>query len=234
MPLRVEVYGDIAGRIRTGELPPGSQLPGEYELTETYAVSRTVVREAMILLEEDHWIENRPGSGRFVAATIPTVGLKQLQPLNELLAEQLGGTRTTIIQIVEEPATEFVADRLGTEIGVPTLLAESIIEDSSGRRLAYSLEWMPLQLMSRKQLTAAFEQSALGTLVASGIRPWRSRLTLSATTAGRHRSRLLHIPPGAAIVLLEATVTDASDRAVLAVKHHLRTDIVHLSLLQEP
>lgn len=234
MPLRVEVYSDIVQRIRSGEFPSGRQIPGEYELAETFRVSRTVIREAMILLEEDHWIENRPGNGRFVAATIPVVGLKQLRPLNELLAEQLGGTSSSVLRIIEEPATEFVAGRLGVSIESPTLLAEYVIEDADGRPLAYTLEWVPADLMSRERLAAGFEDSALSTLVASGIRPWRGRLTISATTAGRHRARLLGVSATAAIVLLEATITDANGRAVLVAKHHLRPDVVQISLLQEP
>lgn len=234
MPLRVEVYSDLVRRIRSGELEPGTQLPGEFDLADAYSVSRTVIREAMILLEEDHWVENRPGNGRFVAATIPEVGLKQLRPLTELLAEQLGGTSSTVIGIVEEAATEFVAARLNVPIGSPVLLAEYVIEDVAARRLAYSLEWLPPDLIGVDALADAFEDSALGTLVASGVRPWRGRLTLSATTAGRHRSRLLGIPATAAIVLLESTITDAHDRPVLAAKHHLRPDIVQLSLLQDP
>jgi DNA-binding GntR family transcriptional regulator len=93
---------------------------------------------------------------------------------------------------------------------------------------------VPLDVMTREVLAAEFEESAFSTLIASGIHPWRGRLTLSATTAGRHRSRLLHVPATAAILLLESTITDANDRAVLAAKHHLRHDVVELSLLQEP
>lgn len=234
MPLRVEIYGDIVRRIRSGDFPPGTQLPGEHELAEQYALSRSVVREAMILLEEDHWIENRPGNGRFVAATIPVVGLKRLRPLNELLAEQLGGTRSRVLRIVEEPATEFVAGRLGINTRDATVLAEYIIDDDDGRPLAYSLEWIPLELTSRQSVASAFESSAFEALIASGIRPWRGRLIVSASTAGPHRSRVLRVPAASPIILLESTITDANERTVLLAKHHLRPDVVQLSLLQAP
>lgn len=234
MPLRVEIYGDVVRRIRSGDLPPGAQLPGEHELAEHYALSRSVVREAMILLEEDHWIENRPGNGRFVAATIPVVGLKRLRPLNDLLTEQLGGTASRVLRIVEEPATEFVAGRLGLDVGDPTVLAEYVIDDDDERPLAYSLEWIPLELMSRETLASSFQSSAFGALIASGIHPWRGRLVVGASTAGPHRSRVLRVPAASPIILLESTTTDANERTVLLAKHHLRPDVVQLSLLQGP
>lgn len=156
------------------------------------------------------------------------------RPLSDLLAEQLGGTTSSVLRIVEEPATEFVAGRLGIDVGTPTVLAEYVIDDASARRLAYSLEWVPIDLVSRQTLVAKFEDSALSTLIAVGIRPWRGRLALSATTAGRHRSRLLQVPATAAIILLESTIVDGNERAVLVAKHHLRPDIVQLSLPQDP
>lgn len=234
MPLRVEIYSDVVRRIRSGDLPAGTQLPGEHELAGHYALSRSVVREAMILLEEDHWIENQPGNGRFVATTIPVVGLKRLRPLNDLLDEQVGGTVSRVLGIVDEPATEFVAGRLGLEVGDPTVLAEYVIQDDGGRALAYSLEWIPLELISRETLASSFQSSALEALIASGIRPWRGRLVLSASTAGPHRSRVLRVPAASPIILLESTITDTNERTVLLAKHHLRPDVVQLSLLQGP
>src|SRR6266542_1409529 len=104
-------------------------------------VSRTVIREAMILLEEDHWLENRPGNGRFVTSTVPDLGLSRLRPINDLLAEQVGRTSARLLRIVGEPATEFVAAGLDVHAGAPTVLAEYlIVEEASSKPLAYCLD----------------------------------------------------------------------------------------------
>ena len=52
-PLRVAAYSRIAEAIRTKLLQPGSLLPTETELGVMMDVSRTVIREALMLLEED-------------------------------------------------------------------------------------------------------------------------------------------------------------------------------------
>lgn len=49
--------------IVTGQYLPGQILPGEFELAETRAVSRSVVREALRILAAKGLIESRPKAG---------------------------------------------------------------------------------------------------------------------------------------------------------------------------
>lgn len=54
--------------IATSELAPGSRLPSERELADTFDVSRSTLREAMHELEAKRLIERRPGRGTTVLA----------------------------------------------------------------------------------------------------------------------------------------------------------------------
>jgi DNA-binding FadR family transcriptional regulator len=56
----------LADRIKQGELKPGDRFPTEVDLIEQYAVSRTVVREAIASLKADGLVETRHGIGTFV------------------------------------------------------------------------------------------------------------------------------------------------------------------------
>ncbi|MEQ9040028.1 MAG: FadR/GntR family transcriptional regulator [Silicimonas sp.] len=53
-------------RIAQGEFNPGDRLPSEALLSETYGVSRTVIREAIASLRADGLVEPRQGSGVYV------------------------------------------------------------------------------------------------------------------------------------------------------------------------
>ena len=57
--------------ILEGEVGPGDKLPSEAQLTETFGVSRTVVREAVAALRSDGLVEARQGAGVFVLARAP-------------------------------------------------------------------------------------------------------------------------------------------------------------------
>ena len=55
-----------ARRSWKGELKPGDRLPTEFRLSESYGVSRTVIREAVARLRSDGVVETRHGIGAFV------------------------------------------------------------------------------------------------------------------------------------------------------------------------
>lgn len=63
------IADQIAGRIRAGDFPRGGRLPSERELAEQLQVSRASIREALIALEIEGYVEVRVGTGVFVTIT---------------------------------------------------------------------------------------------------------------------------------------------------------------------
>jgi len=63
-----QVADHIEKRIKTGNLPPGSRLPGEYDLAEEYGVAYTTIRRAMQELRERGLIYTLPAKGSYVKA----------------------------------------------------------------------------------------------------------------------------------------------------------------------
>jgi DNA-binding FadR family transcriptional regulator len=57
---------ELVERIVRGQYPPGSALPPEPALCESFSVSRTVVREAVKVLQEKGLVQVRRGSGTVV------------------------------------------------------------------------------------------------------------------------------------------------------------------------
>ncbi|WP_332778018.1 FadR/GntR family transcriptional regulator [Polaromonas sp.] len=74
MPLQTvepkRLYRQIAEQLRSliskGEFAPGARLPAERDLAKQLGVSRPSVREALIALEVEGWVEVRTGSGVYV------------------------------------------------------------------------------------------------------------------------------------------------------------------------
>lgn len=62
------VVAGLKSRILDGSLPAGTKLPSEAELIEEYAVSRTVVREAVTRLRAEGLVETFQGRGSYVLA----------------------------------------------------------------------------------------------------------------------------------------------------------------------
>jgi GntR family transcriptional regulator, transcriptional repressor for pyruvate dehydrogenase complex len=112
MPIQViesrRLYLQIADQVRSliaaGEFSPGNRLPAERELAKQFGVSRPSMREALIALEVEGYVEVRPGSG--IIVTTPESGAQDCSgdegPLEVLRVRSLiEGT------IAEEVATDI-------------------------------------------------------------------------------------------------------------------------------
>jgi GntR family transcriptional regulator len=65
-PIYRRIAEDLRLKIECGELVPGSQLPTELELRDTYSASRNTIRDAVKWLMSRSLVETRPGQGTFV------------------------------------------------------------------------------------------------------------------------------------------------------------------------
>ena len=76
------LYRKIADQLRrlidAGEFAVGERLPAERELAAQLGVSRPSVREALIALEVEGWVEVRMSSGIFVRARDPALPLRNV------------------------------------------------------------------------------------------------------------------------------------------------------------
>src|ERR1700734_149936 len=78
LPLYAQVEDVLAGRISSGVLPVGAQLPPEDELIREFDVSRTTIRTTIQNLVRQGLVEIRRGRGTFVASA------RIIQELTEL------------------------------------------------------------------------------------------------------------------------------------------------------
>lgn len=88
--LALELVDALSERIRDGRLSPGDKLPTEAAIMGEFAVSRTVVREAISKLQAAGMVQTRHGIGTFVVglgdATAFRVAPEQLATLRDVIA----------------------------------------------------------------------------------------------------------------------------------------------------
>ena len=241
-PLRVAIYSRIAEGIRAGIFPPGSALPNEIEMGDHLGVSRTVVREALMLLEEDGLIATRRGIGRFVAADLPRVGLEQLRPLEEIMATPDNPISVHRVAAELQTATEFSAGPLKLAPDAQIWFFESVLSRGDDK-IALVQEYMPsgeaLSALS-PALFSILPGAPTGTatllrevIAALGRKLSRSSFDVTVGVAGGIRGRLLGIGPNAPVLLMNQTVHLGEQPAYLA-KHVVSAKAGHLSISQMP
>jgi DNA-binding FadR family transcriptional regulator len=87
--LATALTAELGGRIVRGEYPPGATLPPEPALCEAFSVSRTVVREAVKLLQAKGLVQIRQGLGTTVSSPL-TWNLLDEMVLSASIAEPDG------------------------------------------------------------------------------------------------------------------------------------------------
>ena len=99
---------DIRQQIVDGEYPVGSRLPAERDIAETLTVSRTIVREALIMLELEGLIEVRKGSGIHVISNENAIAANDQNIENDVGPFELLQAR----QLIESNIAAFAATQV--------------------------------------------------------------------------------------------------------------------------
>lgn len=96
-PLYIQLREVIRGKIECGEYPPGTCIPSESQLAETYGIHRLSVRSALSALQYEGLLKSVQGKGVFVA------GGKVERDM-----ETLGGFRQTMRERSQTPSTKIL------------------------------------------------------------------------------------------------------------------------------
>lgn len=107
------LFAKLEAQIQSGELPPGSRLPTQKDISASERVSRTVVREAMARLEAQGMSVARQGSGVFVT---DTARYQAFQVMPDELSELSDIVRLLEVRMaLETEMAAFAAARRSTE-----------------------------------------------------------------------------------------------------------------------
>ncbi len=113
-----EVIDHLRTEISSGRLASGSRLPPEAKLTAQLGVSRTTLREAIIVLAHDGLVDVRQGDGTYVKADARAVSRLAKRSMAQLLEAQrpilVGLVRLAATRRTEPEASDL--GRLATEL----------------------------------------------------------------------------------------------------------------------
>lgn len=197
--------------ILLGRHEPGTRLPSEQELMVSLGASRTAVRGALDLLREEGLIDRVPGAGTSVITAKATHGLDRLRGLAESFGDGSGRVVNEVLSACSVPAPQLVADRLRVDAGEEVVLIERL-RHLDGKPLSLDTSYLPADI-GRPLLEVDLRTNDVFVLLDGplGHRLGAAHVSIESVRADASVARLLSLPPGSPLLLVER-LTHLEDR----------------------
>ena len=218
-----DIANDLRRQIDSGELPPGSKVPGENDLTSQYGVEQPTARRALDVLKNEGLIVAKRGSGTFVREFKP---IRRVSP-DRLQAGSWGsgrpiwttdvGTRprTENVTVDVEPAAAQIAEVLDLEDGAHVVVRRrKYVVDGKPVQLATS--YYPQVLVSGSAITEinTGDGGAYARLKELGHEPVRFREELRVRMPRDAEREALELAQGTPVIMIVRTAYTADDQPV--------------------
>lgn len=228
--LRHSIASELRARIRAGEWRPGERMPSEPELARRRTVSRSSMRAAITLLEEEGYVNRKHGSGTYVTHR---PALRNDLGRNFGVSTQIASTGSepgaVDVRSGAEPAPAFVAEALSVEAGEPVSTLRRV-RTANGRRVVDMIDWCrtdhvpPGELPATGSIYAALADRDL--TVAHGV------ADLTPGNAFGDVAERLRVPTGTLLLTIDQVDRTADGVAVLVSREHHLADAFSFTLLR--
>lgn len=226
---RIEQW--LMGRIDGGRLLPDDRLPPEEDLAAALGVSRMTLRQALASIEAKGLLERRRGraGGNFIREQQIECDLTGLPGFTEQMRRANVRAGARIVSVARTPALKAVASAL--ELGRDKDVFE-IIRVRSARREPLALEQTYLPAHLFEGLT---DRRLTGSLYAImrkdyDLAPHSAQEWLEPVLADDNHAALLHVDPGAPLMLVTRTAFTAAGVVVEHAFDRYRADRTRISL----
>ena len=215
---------ELRQAIMLGTYDPGSQLPTEEELGAMLGVSRTVVREALRVLEEEGLIARKHGVGTFVRNRPILKNLNFNFGITEMIKSAGMEPGTSYIAVRKEAASEEIATQLDIALETNLITIERV-RTADGKPVVHSIDTLPEALVQANEfdldrlLTESLYQilqSEFGHVIEYGA------AQLLPAIATSDLARKLEIPAGTLLLCITQLDFGPGDKPILySREHHL-------------
>lgn len=212
-PLHSQIKVAVLLGIEQGWLRPGSQLPHERRLAEAMGVSLAPVRQAMVDLTKEGYVDRTRGKGTFVRARRMVEKIQILGSFHDSMRRQGLAARVHVLSSTIEAPPQHVSEALalrGREVWCLRRLA--LLEDVP---VALLSAWLPARLhrgMSGRDLGEGSLYDALGEV--HGVEMTRADNIVEVGRAGLEDADLMELTPGSPLLSVIGVTRDQRDRLV--------------------
>jgi GntR family transcriptional regulator len=228
--LRHSIADGLRERVVAGEFGPGDRLPGEPELARSLGVSRSSLRAAIALLEEDGLVRRLHGSGTYVTdRPLLRNDLSRNFGVSSLIASMGLEAGTVDETCTTEPASAEVAAALDVPTGTATSALRRV-RTAGGRRVVDQTDWCRADVLSPAAMSAAARGSVYAALHERGVPVHHGVATITPDIAMGEIARRLGVPRGTLLMTIWQVDSTAEGAVVLASREHHLADAFEITV----
>ncbi|HWF35542.1 MAG TPA: GntR family transcriptional regulator [Solirubrobacteraceae bacterium] len=230
--LRHQLAQELRSLIRSGKLAPGDKLPSEPELAHERAVSRSSMRAAITMLEEEGFVSRRHGSGTYVThrPALPN-DLSRNFGVSSLIASTglEPGTAEETCELVLAPP--FVAEALEVPEGAEVTSLRRV-RTADGRRFVDTTDWCRADHLSPEKLSGMGDGSVYAALAARGLVVHHGVATITPGNADAETALRLGVARGALLLTIDQVDMTAEGVPVLVSREHHLADAFSFTVVR--
>jgi DNA-binding GntR family transcriptional regulator len=216
----VTVYNKLFKMINEGAFPEGSRLPSEPDLAKLIGVSRTTLRQALALLQDDGLVRNIRGKGNFIIKSAPekNVGLETMgHPVYKCINDEIHDVK---IKIRIEPSTDYFNKILVKKTAAVVLIDRWF--KSEDEAIAYTFTLLPIETISKFNLDLNDEDKISDFLEKEIYEICSDALVeIKYSTSGNFAAKEHHISRENQFHLIQETIYKDSEFPIASNKHYL-------------
>lgn len=235
-PVSLQVEEEIRALI-DGRLGPGDRLPSEQELAATLGVSRSTLREALRILENEGIIRRKHGVGSFVQRRVSPIqgGIEELASISQLIRSLGMEPGTSSLEIREEALDQQLAARLQAPSGARALTFDRV-RTANGEPVVYGLDRVLAEFLpdppSSEDFISHYCGSVFALLEANSIRIEYVKADIRPVVAGRLTARRLGLSRSRPLLLLEQVHYDAGHTPIVYGEDYFHPDYFHFWVIR--
>jgi GntR family transcriptional regulator len=222
--LPLQVRDGVRQYLVQEDLRPGDQLPTEEVLAARFEVSRSTLREALRLLEQDGVLEVRHGNGRYLSA-LPVLErpITRLEGFTELLQTMGYQVSDRVLSLSVGLPTPEEANALRLAPTAEVIHLERVRSQGT-EPLTYSTDVLPRSLFPGPIANYDWSQPLHLLLDSIGHQTAAANTQIKASHLPRDVARAIGFPPTIPCLLLVQTLVSRSQVFLLYAHDYLRGD----------
>jgi GntR family transcriptional regulator len=216
----VTVYNELFKMINEGTFPEGSRLPSEPDLSKSLGISRTTLRQALALLQDDGLVKNIRGKGNFIikSHSDKSIGLETIgHPVYKCSVDAIDEVK---MKLRIEPSTDYFNQTLGKKTAAVVLIDRWY--KSQGNPAAYSFTLLPIEVISKYNVDLNDHDKVLEFVEKEIYKICSNVLVeIKYSTSGNFSAKDSPISPENQFYLIQETMYEDTEFPMVHNKHYL-------------